>query len=287
MDLEGYESVFTDWTQKLDKASGGINQYISNLNHKPHKGFVDRLKMVGSTAGRVIVDLAAGATKLADLSTDVSLAMNPVTQNTPEGDVARIKVKDTTRAIKLTAKKGYEYTRTTIEDPAARETAMQNLMDYNHKVFIEGDLEAGSDFVSKAFDLILLAAPLKAAQASKLSAAEKAASFEKHANRFIKNGIANESSGFAKASRKWTATEFYKETGWSPSKIDDHLRGIDFKKPVNVVELSGGTDLIQYQVPGGPTGNYFALPGTPANSLGCVLNHAIHITVETRVSIAA
>lgn len=30
----------------------------------------------------------------------------------------------------------------------------------------------------------------------------------------------------------------------------------------------GGSKLNQFQLPGGPVGNYFAVPGTPANSLG-------------------
>ncbi|UAA37573.1 hypothetical protein KIH87_12725 [Paraneptunicella aestuarii] len=68
--------------------------------------------------------------------------------------------------------------------------------------------------------------------------------------------------------RKGLATSFYQESGYSIEATADHLKGIDFKAPVDVVTLNPGTDLIQFQIPEAPMGNYFALPGTPGNTLG-------------------
>jgi hypothetical protein len=65
------------------------------------------------------------------------------------------------------------------------------------------------------------------------------------------------------------ARSFYQaNTSWSDSKINSHLRGIDFRKPVSVVDLSQGKTLAQYQLPGGHRGNYFTEIGAPANKLG-------------------
>jgi RHS repeat-associated protein len=79
---------------------------------------------------------------------------------------------------------------------------------------------------------------------------------------------ARSSSSFAEVSRRWTASEFYEKTGWSTAKIADHLKGIDFSKPVQEVRLSAGTRLIQYQLDGASKGNYFAKPDTPSYGLG-------------------
>jgi hypothetical protein len=46
------------------------------------------------------------------------------------------------------------------------------------------------------------------------------------------------------------------------------LAGIDFDKPVEIVTLPKGTRVEQWQAPGGPQGNYYAAPGTPAERLG-------------------
>ncbi len=65
-----------------------------------------------------------------------------------------------------------------------------------------------------------------------------------------------------------TANDFYKSAGWQQERIDQHLSGIDFSKPVNVEIIPKGTQVVQYQVPGKPVGNYFAPPGTNATELG-------------------
>ncbi|RMX06946.1 hypothetical protein EBQ34_15025 [Vandammella animalimorsus] len=59
--------------------------------------------------------------------------------------------------------------------------------------------------------------------------------------------------------RKEIARDFYSRSGMPEYKIDGHLAGIDFKKPVDVVELKKGTVLTQYQVPGSDQGNYYSL----------------------------
>ncbi len=68
--------------------------------------------------------------------------------------------------------------------------------------------------------------------------------------------------------RKEVAESFYREAGFKDSAIADHTRGIDFDHPVEVVTLPKGTEVIQYQIPGAPVGNYFAPPGTKGNQLG-------------------
>jgi RHS repeat-associated protein len=70
------------------------------------------------------------------------------------------------------------------------------------------------------------------------------------------------------ADRKALAESFYKEQGFSEKRTADHLRGTDFNDPVAITDIHKGTELVQYQIPGAPLGNYFAPPGTPGNQLG-------------------
>ena len=70
------------------------------------------------------------------------------------------------------------------------------------------------------------------------------------------------------AQKRQIARDFYLKQGYAPKRIDSHLAGIDFDKPVEVVTLPKGTRVTQWQIPGGPQGNYYALPGTPAQRLG-------------------
>ena len=68
--------------------------------------------------------------------------------------------------------------------------------------------------------------------------------------------------------RQGTARAFYEKTGWPSGRINSHMEGIDFTKPVTVTTLKAGTEVVQYQVPGNPTGNYFAPAGTSPESIG-------------------
>ena len=65
-----------------------------------------------------------------------------------------------------------------------------------------------------------------------------------------------------------TASAFYQTAGWANPRIQSHLSGIDFSQPVEAVILPAGTTVVQYQIPGNPTGNYFAPIGTPAGAIG-------------------
>ncbi len=70
------------------------------------------------------------------------------------------------------------------------------------------------------------------------------------------------------AGRKKIARDFYRKQGWSDSKIDDHMAGIDFNKPVEIVTLKKGEILGQWQSPGAPKGNYFAPANETPSKLG-------------------
>lgn len=82
------------------------------------------------------------------------------------------------------------------------------------------------------------------------------------------SAAARETSGFSKLSGYETAYNFYRNSGYDADGTIDHLRGIDFNSPVNVVTIPKGTEVIQYQIPGGPQGSYYAPVGTPGNELG-------------------
>jgi len=70
------------------------------------------------------------------------------------------------------------------------------------------------------------------------------------------------------AKRKKMAREFYRKQGWPDSKIDDHMAGINFNKPVEIVKLKKGVVLGQWQSPGPPKGNYFAPINEAPSKLG-------------------
>jgi hypothetical protein len=60
----------------------------------------------------------------------------------------------------------------------------------------------------------------------------------------------------ADTERKKLASEFYMNAGFSERKAQEHMEGIDFRKPVEVVKLKKGT-VIQQWVGENGTGNYF------------------------------
>lgn len=72
------------------------------------------------------------------------------------------------------------------------------------------------------------------------------------------------------ATRRKLAEDFYIKAGTPQSKIDGHLAGIDFTKPVDVVTIEKGSLLNQYQVPGAPQGSYYSpmSNGSSPSSLG-------------------
>jgi hypothetical protein len=64
------------------------------------------------------------------------------------------------------------------------------------------------------------------------------------------------------------AWEFYRSQGFADERIEGHLRGIDFSKPIEVMTLPKGTLIQQTQPPGAPQGSYYAPPGTEPGKLG-------------------
>jgi hypothetical protein len=61
---------------------------------------------------------------------------------------------------------------------------------------------------------------------------------------------------------------YYKDLGWSKGRIRSHLDGIDFTKKVKTVKLLKGKPTVQYQIPKGKKGSYFAEPRAKATELG-------------------
>jgi len=84
------------------------------------------------------------------------------------------------------------------------------------------------------------------------------------------------------AFNKATAFDFYtKEAGFTESRALQHMEGIDFSQPVDVMTLDEGTNLQQYVRPSGP-GNYFAPIGTtPLESGLTVTDQALSIFKNT------
>ena len=50
--------------------------------------------------------------------------------------------------------------------------------------------------------------------------------------------------------RRATAMSAYKEVGFDINRTSDYMRGIDFSKPVDLVILPQGTEVVQYMFPG-------------------------------------
>jgi hypothetical protein len=96
---------------------------------------------------------------------------------------------------------------------------------------------------------------------------------------------ARASSGYAQASRKWTASNFYEQAGWVKKIYIDHLKGIDFSKPVSVTNLPAGTRVTQYQLPNAQVGNYFGPIGTPGSQLGFYTGGRVGQTFVTGSSV--
>ncbi len=85
-------------------------------------------------------------------------------------------------------------------------------------------------------------------------------------NAELAKGIGN--SPKQKAARRKIAYEFYENQGLPKSKINSHLLGIDFSRPVEVVSLTKGKIVNQYQIPLGHQGNYYCELGVEPSKLG-------------------
>ena len=64
------------------------------------------------------------------------------------------------------------------------------------------------------------------------------------------------------------AFDFYKNSGMPADKIEDHLNGIDFTKPVTLENLTKNKILQQWQVPGNWQGDYYSKIGETPTRLG-------------------
>lgn len=70
------------------------------------------------------------------------------------------------------------------------------------------------------------------------------------------------------AARQALARDFYEtNTDWDAARIDSHLSGIDFTKPVDIVNIPEGAQLSQWNFAGSRVGNYFTDVGTGPNGL--------------------
>ncbi len=70
------------------------------------------------------------------------------------------------------------------------------------------------------------------------------------------------------AARKKVAEGFYREhTKYTDAEIRDHLRAVDFRKPVKARKTPPPDTAVSWQVPG-IKGNYYANPGTKPAELG-------------------
>jgi hypothetical protein len=64
---------------------------------------------------------------------------------------------------------------------------------------------------------------------------------------------------------KKLATHMFTVNNVNPDK---YLPGINFSKPVKLYEIREGDRFIQYQIPGAPQGNFYALEGSTPSELG-------------------
>lgn len=65
--------------------------------------------------------------------------------------------------------------------------------------------------------------------------------------------------------RKALASDFYEQAGFSGKRLENHLKGIDYSKDVDLYTLSRGGPVAQWQPPGTAVGNYFGpIGGNPA-----------------------
>jgi len=79
---------------------------------------------------------------------------------------------------------------------------------------------------------------------------------------------ARNASSFEQFYRRGIARDFYDSAGWSPKDVSDHISGIDFSQPVDMDVLRAGQQVVQYQRPSGPIGNYFGPIGSLPTELG-------------------
>lgn len=86
------------------------------------------------------------------------------------------------------------------------------------------------------------------------------------------------------SSRQAVARNFYESnTNWNAARIDSHLAGIDFTKPVDVVNLRSGSQFSQWNF-AGESGNYFTNLGSGPSGLGVYTNGRIESVLQINTS---
>jgi hypothetical protein len=75
--------------------------------------------------------------------------------------------------------------------------------------------------------------------------------------------LARSKSNFRIRARRDLALDVYRSAGFSPDRTFDHMLGIDFTKPVELVTARQGRWFGQWQRPGRSVGNYFGFRGQP------------------------
>lgn len=287
IDLYGYESIFSDAADALHRLKNKSKDYISKLNKKADKGLADRTVAAFMGIGNTIIDGVAGAAQLADLSTDVSLAINPATKGTVDGEKARARVKETTTNVAQTAKKAYTYV--TTEDPSAMvQTAKEKLTNYVDKTFVEGDLNYTADFSGKAFGVALGGASARAAQTSKAASVAEAATLAEQAAiretvlaNVAESQAARSTSGFAKASQSWASSAEAGESVAGGIKAET-LPALS-PWPPNAGAIPGTTTR-RFLMPGEEVDRYGFSGGTYVSPVGTPLEaRALRPGTETRV----
>jgi len=156
----------------------------------------------------------------------------------------------------------------------AANAEIERLREEEHKDFLLGVAKSippvGTGFaVDNAFDVCDqdAGAPCGEAWAEVIVSAEIDAAVVYGASKGVR-GASAASEPELVAARRSIAEKFYRESGFSEAATAEHIRGIDFTQPVDVVTIPSGAKVIQYQIPGGPQGNYYAPVGTPGNRLG-------------------
>jgi hypothetical protein len=102
------------------------------------------------------------------------------------------------------------------------------------------------------------------AEVGDVGAATRAATIRSNV---AESAAARSSSNFEQLPRFETAYSTYRDAGYSADRALSHISGIDRTQPVTRVTLPEGGAYVQH-VQDGRVGNYFALPGTPAEMLG-------------------
>ena len=152
-----------------------------------------------------------------------------------------------------------------------------SLDEWKHYFYRNGQPERGGDIQQMQANLLFVGIaaqvlmPVEGGLVAKPIEGAVVAGVERRIAAEGGSALAKEQMEFAfvkEVERQTIAHDFYQTAGFSSEKMLSHLRGIDFTKPVTIVDLPAGKEFIQYRLPNAPLGLYCAEPGTPAFGLG-------------------